>query len=69
LEIWAKKRKSQKQELECPYCKNELPLEEWRYKLDYEEGRINEAEKMEKIYQNKLNNNLYIILIKLKVKK
>ena len=69
LEIWAKKRKSQNQELECPYCKNELPLEEWRFKLDYEEGRINEAEKMEKMNQNKLNNNLYYNINKIKDKK
>ena len=69
LEIRAKKRKSQNQDLECPYCKNELPLEEWRYKLDYEDDRINDAEKMDKIYKNKLNYNLYYNIIKIKDKK
>ena len=69
LEIWAKKKKSQNKELECPYCKNELPYEEWRYKLDYEEDRINEAEKMNKINKNKLINNLYYKLNKIKDKK
>ena len=69
LEIWAKKRTSQNQELECPYCKNELSLEEWRYILNYEEGRIYEAEKMDKINKNKIKNNLYYNINKIKDKK
>jgi len=37
LEICSKKTKSQNQELICPNCRNELTLEDWKYKLDYEE--------------------------------
>jgi len=69
LEIWSKKRKSQNQELICLNCRNELPLEDWKYKLDYEEYRLNEAEKMDKINQYKLNNNLLCNINKIKDKK
>ena len=41
LEMWSKKRKSQNQVLACPNCRNELPLEEWKFKLDFEEFREN----------------------------
>ena len=69
LETWSKKRKSQNQELICPNCRNELPLEDWKYKLDYEEYRLNEAEKMDKINQYKLNNNLLYNINKIKDKR
>ena len=69
LEMWSKKRKSQNQVLACPNCRNELPLEEWKFKLDFEEFRENEAEKMDIINQYKLNNNLLGNINKIKDKK
>ena len=58
LKQWDNKRKSQNQPLSCPNCRNELPLEKWNKKLDYEENRKNEAKIMEKINKYELNNNL-----------
>ena len=69
MELWSKKRKSQNEELICPNCKNELPLENWKHKLNYEEHRLNEAEKMNEINQYKLNNNLFNNINKIKDKK
>ena len=71
LEISSKKRKSQNQELICPNpnCRNELTLEDLKYKLDYEEYQLNEAEKMDKINQYKLNNNLLCNINKIKDKR
>ena len=69
LELWSEKRKSQKAELICPNCRNELPLENWKYKLNYEENRLNEAEKMDKINQYKLDNNFFNNINKIKDKK
>ena len=69
LELWSKKRQSQKEKLICPNCRNELPLENWKYQLNYEENRLNEAEKMNKINQYKLNNNLLNNINKIKDKK
>jgi uncharacterized protein YbaR (Trm112 family) len=37
LEDWGKKRNSFNEILNCPYCRNELPLEQWKEKMDYEE--------------------------------
>ena len=37
LENWGKKRNSLNEILNCPYCRNELPLEQWKEKMDYEE--------------------------------
>ena len=69
LKDWDKKRKAQNDELICPNCRNELSLEEWKLKLDYEENRKNEVEKIEKINEYKLYYNLFININKIKDKK
>ena len=58
LEIWEGFRKSQNQELACPFCLTELPLKKWKEKLDFEENRKNEAEMMDKINKFEFNNDL-----------
>ena len=69
LKDWDKKRKAQNDKLICPNCRNELSLEEWKLKLDYEENRKNEVEKIEKINEYKLYYNLFININKIKDKK
>ena len=58
LEDWNKKKSSQNEKLNCPNCRNELPLEQWKQKLDFEANRKNEAQMMSKMNEYKLNNNL-----------
>ena len=54
LKEWDKARKTMHKLLSCPNCRNELPLEKWNKKLDYEEDRKNMAVIMNKL--NKVNN-------------
>ena len=58
LEGWDKKRKSQNLILSCPGCRNELPIEKWKKKLDFQENRKNVAENLNKINEYKLDINL-----------
>ena len=58
LNTWDKKCKSQKKNLICPNCRNELPLEEWNKKLNYEENRKDNANLINKINEYKLNDNM-----------
>ena len=58
LEDWDKKCKEQNKNLTCPNCRNELPLEQWNKKLEYEEDRQNKAYLINKINEYKLNNNM-----------
>ena len=62
---WDKKKKEQNENLDCPNCRNELPFERWKQKLNYEEDRTNAANLMNKISQNQLimnlNDNINII--------
>ena len=44
LENWSKQKQKLNEKLKCPFCSKELPLEEWKQKLDYEENRKNDAE-------------------------
>ena len=46
LQYLDKQRKENSRKLNCPNCKKELPLEEWKAKLDFEEIRKNDAEIM-----------------------
>ena len=46
LKNWEIQRKENYKELNCPNCRKELPLEEWKAKLDFEEIRKNDAEIM-----------------------
>ena len=61
LKDWENKRKSQNLKLTCPNCRNELPLEEWEKKLDYEENRNTEANLMDINNKYKINNYMNII--------
>ena len=46
LKNWDKQRKENYRKLNCPNCRKELPLEDWKAKLDFEEIRKNDAEIM-----------------------
>ena len=59
LKEWDKKSKSLNQKLCCPKCRNELSLEQWNKKLDYEDNRKDNANLMNKINEYKLNNIMY----------
>ena len=56
LKDWEKKRKSENLNLSCPNCRNELPIEQWEKKLDYEENRKLDANFLEMKNNMKLNN-------------
>ena len=58
LKDWDNKCISQKKILSCPNCRNELPLDKWNKKLDFENIRKDEANIICKINEYKLNNNL-----------
>ena len=58
LEDWDKKCKEQNKNLTCPNCRNELSLEQWNKKLEYEENRQNDAYLINKINEFKINNNM-----------
>ena len=49
------KCKSQNKTLTCPNCHNELPLDEWNKKLNYEENRKDFANVLDQL--NKLSDN------------
>ena len=57
LEDWDKKKKLQNEILSCPYCKKELPLKEWKQKLDFQDSRKNDADFMDKLnkYESEIN--------------
>ena len=57
LNNWDKECKSQYHKLKCPNCRNELPIEKWKKKLNYEEDRTFIANLIDKIneYENELN--------------
>ena len=59
LKEWDKKSKSLNKKLCCPKCRNELSLEQWNKKLDYEDNREDNADLMNKINEYKLKNNMY----------
>ena len=66
LKDWDKKCKLENRKLVCPNCRNELPIENWNKKLDYEDNRKDYAYLLNKIYESKLNNNMKsnVIMIK-----
>ena len=70
LKDWDKKCKSLNKKFECPAgCKNELPIEEWNKKLNFEENRNNNANLMNRLNEYKLNKNMNINLNMIKDKK
>ena len=58
LKDWDNKCKSQNQNLTCPHCRIELPLEKWIRKLDFEESRKKTAELIGTINENKLKRKM-----------
>jgi len=69
LKEWDNKCKKENKILSCPNCRNELLIEKWNKKLDYENNRKNEANIMNKIYENKINNNIINMIKDKKIKK
>ena len=65
LENWDKVRRLHHKLLNCPNCRNELPLDQWKQKLDFEEDRKKVADVLNKINKYKLssdlNNNINMI--------
>ena len=58
LKKWDEKCKSQNKNFECPDCRNELPLEKWNKKLDFEENRKDSANLMNEINECKMSKNM-----------
>ena len=58
LEDWNKKKLNLNQNLNCPNCRNELALENWKQKLDFEENRKKAGEMMNKINKIESEKNL-----------
>ena len=58
LENWNKKKQRQNEKLNCPNCRNELDIDKWKQKLDFEENRKKAAEMMNKINQIESDKNL-----------
>ena len=46
LENWDDKQKELNRKLTCPNCRNELPLEQWNVKINYDDNRTKDAEIM-----------------------
>ena len=69
LRDWDKKCKLQNKILFCPTCRNELPLEKWNKKLNYEENRKDNAFLLNRINAYKMNNNLNNNINRIKEKK
>jgi len=59
LKEWDNKCKLQNKNLICPKCRNELSIENWNKKLDYEENRKEYANIINKINELESNNNMY----------
>ena len=55
LKDWDKQCKSSHKKLICPNCRNQLPIEKWNKKLNYEENRNEDANLMNIINNYKLN--------------
>ena len=55
LKDWDNKFKPQNKTLTSPNCRNELPLDEWNKKLNYEENRKDFANLLDQL--NKLSDN------------
>ena len=57
LEDWSLKKEKENEKLKCPYCKKELPLNEWKQKLDFEDNRKNDAEIINQLKRDNLIKN------------
>ena len=71
LKNWDETQEKEEQELSCPNCRYELPLEEWKVVLNYDENRAQDAKILNKISKKynpdeftKKALNLFKIIIK-----
>ena len=64
LKEWDEKCKLQNKVLLCPNCRNELPLQKWNKKLDYEDNRKEDANFINKIIELKENETIQYELIR-----
>jgi len=58
LKDWDNKCKSQNKILSCPNCRKELPIEQWKKKLNFDENRNYVANLMNKINEYRNDKNL-----------
>ena len=56
LKKWNNKMELQKESLKCPICRNELPLDKWKEKLDYDDNRKEYIETMDQLNKLKTQN-------------
>ena len=72
LNNWDKTQEIQEQELSCPNCRNELPLDEWKVLLNFDANRTKDAEILNQM-TNKFNPDEFtkksFILFKKVIKK
>ena len=61
LKDWDKKCKIQNKHLTCPNCRNELSIEKWNKKLDYEDNRNIIANLLNQINNNSKNEQLKLM--------
>ena len=59
LEIWERQQKEKNKKLSFPNCRNELPLNKWKEKLDFEENRENDANIMSHMNSGIKSNELF----------
>jgi hypothetical protein len=57
LEDWSKQRLKYNETLKCPYCNKELPLEQWKQKLYFEENRKKDAELINQLKRDNIIKN------------
>ena len=69
LEQWANKRKQQNDNLSCPMCRYELPIEKWIESKYYKENRDDVTTLMKILNDYKLKNNMSNIINRIKDKK
>lgn len=55
LKHWENQRNAQNLMLNCPFCKKELPLRDWKRKLYFEENKKNDEKLLREL--NQFNNN------------
>ena len=57
LENWSKQKAKINEKLKCPYCNKELPLKEWKQKLDFEDNRKKDAEIINQLKRDDIIKN------------
>ena len=58
LEIWDNTCRQRNVRFNCPHCKYNLPLKDWKQKKNYEDERKNEANIMSEFNKYKMKDNL-----------